>query len=284
MGLTHGLYCLGCCWILMLLSVRRRRDESSVGRGPRRGGPGEKLSSGPWLGRIGGALLIACGVWLLGDRLDWHETEPDPEKACVCVEEESSRVLMLAAGLAAEARGARSFPRKQITIVVPFSAGGPTDTLARILAERMSRTVGQSVIVENTTGAAGTIGVARVARAAPDGYTIGYRPLEHARRQSGDLPAQPSTILDDFEPLAFIATNPQLVVTPQGLSGQAILKALITTPRPIPRRSPRARPVSARRPTSAASTSRRRPAPRCASFPIAAAGRRCRISWPARST
>ena len=61
----------------------------------------------------------------------------------------------------------QAFPTKQITLVVPFSAGGPTDTLARILAERMSRTLGQTVVVDNTTGAAGTVGVGRVARAAP---------------------------------------------------------------------------------------------------------------------
>ena len=64
--------------------------------------------------------------------------------------------LMLAGSLAAGGAGAQTFPAKQITIVVPFTAGGPTDTLARILAERMSRTLGQTVIVDNTTGAAGT--------------------------------------------------------------------------------------------------------------------------------
>ena len=81
--------------------------------------------------------------------------------------------LMLGAGLASGRAGAQAFPSKQITLVVPFTAGGPTDTLARILAERMGRMLGQTVIVDNTTGAAGTIGVTRVVRAAPDGYTIG---------------------------------------------------------------------------------------------------------------
>ena len=67
---------------------------------------------------------------------------------------------------------AQSYPSRPITIVVPFPAGGPTDALARVLAERMKAALGQSVIVENPTGAAGTIGTGRVARAAPDGYTV----------------------------------------------------------------------------------------------------------------
>src|SRR6266478_9425681 len=67
---------------------------------------------------------------------------------------------------------AQSYPSRPITIVVPFPAGGPTDALARVLADRMKGALGQSVIVENPTGAAGTIGTGRVARAAPDGYTV----------------------------------------------------------------------------------------------------------------
>src|SRR3954463_11274349 len=68
--------------------------------------------------------------------------------------------------------GAQGFPSRPITVVVPFSAGGPTDTLARIIAERMRVPLGQTVIVENVTGASGSIAVARVARAAADGYTL----------------------------------------------------------------------------------------------------------------
>src|SRR5262252_1372724 len=67
---------------------------------------------------------------------------------------------------------AQTYPSRPVTIVVPFPAGGPTDALARVLAERMKGPLGQSVIVENPTGAAGTIGTGRVARAAPDGYTV----------------------------------------------------------------------------------------------------------------
>src|SRR5262245_22516419 len=67
---------------------------------------------------------------------------------------------------------AQAYPSRPVTIVVPYPAGGPTDTLARILAERMRGPLGQSVIIENPTGAGGTIGTGRVARAAPDGYMV----------------------------------------------------------------------------------------------------------------
>ena len=69
---------------------------------------------------------------------------------------------------------ADNFPQHQITIVVPFSAGGPSDAMARVLAERMQRTLGQSILIENVTGAGGSLGVGRVVRSAPDGYTIGF--------------------------------------------------------------------------------------------------------------
>src|SRR5256886_7902450 len=73
------------------------------------------------------------------------------------------------------AAAAENYPTRPITMVVPFGAGGPTDALARIVGERMKAALGQPVLIENVTGAAGTIGVGRVARAAPDGYTLCLR-------------------------------------------------------------------------------------------------------------
>jgi tripartite-type tricarboxylate transporter receptor subunit TctC len=67
---------------------------------------------------------------------------------------------------------AQSYPSRPVTMIVPFSAGGPTDTIARIFAERIGAALGQTVIVENVTGVSGSIGVGRVARAAPDGHTL----------------------------------------------------------------------------------------------------------------
>src|SRR5262245_20904638 len=85
--------------------------------------------------------------------------------------------LHLAAGAAALPAAspiarAQAYPTRPMTMIDPYAAGGPTDTIARIMAERMRTSLGQVVLVENVTGAAGTIGVGRVARAAPDGYTI----------------------------------------------------------------------------------------------------------------
>ena len=133
--------------------------------------------------------------------------------------------LMLGAALASGRAAAQTFPSKQITLVVPFTAGGPTDTLARILAERMSRTLGQTVIVDNTTGAAGTIGVARVVRAAPDGYTLGIGHWSTHVVNPAIYPL-PFDILEDLEPLASIATNPQLLVSRKDLPATD-LKSLI---------------------------------------------------------
>ncbi len=76
--------------------------------------------------------------------------------------------FLLAAGTAS----AQEYPSRTITMIVPFAAGGPTDTVARLVAEPMTRVLGQQVIVENVGGAGGTLGAARVAKADPDGYTI----------------------------------------------------------------------------------------------------------------
>src|SRR5262245_54873964 len=83
--------------------------------------------------------------------------------------------FLLAAILALGMGGAsaQSFPAKPVVMVVPFSAGGPTDTIARLLGERMAKSLGQTVLIDNTVGAAGSIAMGRVARAAPDGYLIG---------------------------------------------------------------------------------------------------------------
>ncbi len=118
----------------------------------------------------------------------------------------------LSAALAAPALFAQTWPNKPLSLVVAFSAGGPTDTLARITAERMRRSLGQTVVVENIVGASGTLGVGRVARAAPDGYQL---ILGHwgTHVLSGAVLTTPYDVFKDFEPVAMIATNPLLLVT-----------------------------------------------------------------------
>jgi len=106
---------------------------------------------------------------------------------------------------------AQSYPSRPITMVVPFAAGGPVDTIARLVAVPMGKTLGQTVLVDNTTGAAGTIGVGRVARAAPDGYTLSIGHWSTHVINGAIYPLQ-YDLLRDLEPLAMIATNPLLVV------------------------------------------------------------------------
>ncbi len=104
------------------------------------------------------------------------------------------------------------WPSRQITIVVPFSAGGPTDTLARLMSEPMRRFFGQTIIVENVTGAGGSIGVARVVRAPPDGYTLS---IGHwgTHVVNGGYYKLNYDLLKDLQPVAMIATNPQMLIT-----------------------------------------------------------------------
>src|SRR3954470_450103 len=107
---------------------------------------------------------------------------------------------------------AQTYPTRPITMILPFAAGGPTDALARIIAERMRGALGQPVIVENVSGAAGTIGVGRVARAAPDGYTISLGPW-NSHVVTGAIYSLQWDLLKDFEPVAVIADNPAVIVS-----------------------------------------------------------------------
>jgi len=106
---------------------------------------------------------------------------------------------------------AQPYPSRAVTLVVPFGAGGPTDALARIVAQRMSQTLGQQVIIENVTGGAGTIGIGRVARAAPDGYTVVIGNWASHVVNSAIYKTQFSYV-DDFEPVARLSGNPYILV------------------------------------------------------------------------
>jgi len=118
--------------------------------------------------------------------------------------------VLLWGGIAAAP--AQVYPSRPITMVVPFAAGGPVDTVARILSEPMRATLGQSIIVENVTGAAGSIGVGRVARAAPDGYTLS---IGHWSTHvvNGAIYPLPYDLLRDLEPIVLLPSNPMIVVS-----------------------------------------------------------------------
>jgi tripartite-type tricarboxylate transporter receptor subunit TctC len=120
---------------------------------------------------------------------------------------------------------AQPYPSRPITMVVPFAAGGPTDTLARIVGERMRQALGQTIIIENTTGAAGSIAVGRVARSAPDGYTLG---IGHWSTHVVNGAIYPLTydLLKDLDPVALLPSNPQLIVATNGVPAKD-LKELV---------------------------------------------------------
>jgi tripartite-type tricarboxylate transporter receptor subunit TctC len=103
---------------------------------------------------------------------------------------------------------ADTYPSHPITIIVPFPAGGPTDTLARIIGERMKGPLGQTIVVENPTGAAGTIGTNRVARAAPDGYTLILGHWQTHVINGATYQSLPFDVVKDFEPISLVADNP----------------------------------------------------------------------------
>ena len=125
------------------------------------------------------------------------------------------RRTLLAAPVVLLARpaSAQAYPGKPITIVVPFAAGGPTDLMARIVGERMAKELGQQFIIDNTTGAAGTIAVGKVARAAPDGYTISIGHVGTHVANGTIYKNLNYNLLTDLEPIARLPQNPLLVVT-----------------------------------------------------------------------
>jgi tripartite-type tricarboxylate transporter receptor subunit TctC len=124
--------------------------------------------------------------------------------------------LHLAAGAAAfpalsRFARAQAYPSRPVTIVVPFPAGGSTGALARILLEPLQKALGQPIIIENVGGAGGSIGVGRVARAAPDGYTVS---LSHMQTHvlNGAVLNLPYDVVKDFESVALIADTPQAII------------------------------------------------------------------------
>ena len=131
------------------------------------------------------------------------------------------RFLHLAAGAAAlpavpRLARTQAYPSRAITMVVPVPAGGAMDTIARIVAEGMRSSLGQAVVIENVTGASGSIGVGRVARAAPDGYTIVYGALVTHVVNAAVL-TLPYDVVADFEPIALISSTPWLIAAKKDL-------------------------------------------------------------------
>jgi tripartite-type tricarboxylate transporter receptor subunit TctC len=111
---------------------------------------------------------------------------------------------------------AQAFPTRPVTLIVPFPAAGPADVLARILSEPMRASLGQPVVIENVSGAAGSIAVGRVARAAPDGYTLILGNLG-THVVNGAIYALQYDLMKDFEPISLLPTNYQLLLARSGV-------------------------------------------------------------------
>jgi tripartite-type tricarboxylate transporter receptor subunit TctC len=138
--------------------------------------------------------------------------------------------LHLAAGAAAlpaisRVAQAQSYPTRPITVVVPYAAGGASDVIARLVAQRMKAPLGQPVIIENVTGAGGSIAVGRVARAAADGYTLSEG-QNGSHVMNGATYRLPYDLLNDFEPIALLAFAPVLLLAKKAVPADD-LKGLI---------------------------------------------------------
>jgi tripartite-type tricarboxylate transporter receptor subunit TctC len=107
---------------------------------------------------------------------------------------------------------AQSYPNKPITIIVPFAAGGPTDIVARVIAAQFSSSLGQQAVVENVVGAAGTIGMVRAARAAPDGYTLLLVGMSTMSFSPAIYPNLQAHSINSFEPVGIVASAPIVLV------------------------------------------------------------------------
>ncbi len=134
----------------------------------------------------------------------------------------SAGVMALATAIAPQPASAQTaYPAKSITLVVPAAAGGPTDTVARLIGESMGKTLGQSVIVENVGGAGGTIGMARVSKAAPDGYTVAIWHIAHATAPAlyDSLKYDP---VNDFDHIGRITDVPMTLVSKTAVAAKDV--------------------------------------------------------------
>jgi tripartite-type tricarboxylate transporter receptor subunit TctC len=129
---------------------------------------------------------------------------------------------------------ADNFPSRPITVLVPFSAGGPSDAMARILAERMKTALGETILIENVTGAGGSLGVGRAVRSPPDGYTVSFGHLG-THVANGAIYKLGYDLVTDLEPVVLLPSNPMIIVSKNAVPAQS-LKELIAwiKARPVP--------------------------------------------------
>src|SRR6476661_264104 len=149
-------------------------------------------------------------------------------------------VLTVLAGIGGAS--AQTYPSRPITLVVPFPPGGSTDAAARIMAERMRVPLGQPVVIENVGGAGGSIGVGRVARAAPDGYTLDVGQWDTHVANGATFPLS-YDVVKDFEPVALLSSNPFLILAKKAMPADD-LKGLIAWMKANPDKASQAIPIA----------------------------------------
>lgn len=130
--------------------------------------------------------------------------------------------LILFWALMSSAAAAQDYPSRPVTLIVPFAAGGSTDVIARVVAEAMRRPLGQSLVVDNRGGAGGSIGTAAIAKAAPDGYTIGMGTASTLAINPAAYKALPYDISRDLEPVGLIAQVPNVITVNPKLPAKTV--------------------------------------------------------------
>jgi tripartite-type tricarboxylate transporter receptor subunit TctC len=134
-------------------------------------------------------------------------------------------LAVLAALLLSGSARAENFPSHPITVIVPFSAGGPSDAMMRILAERMKVTLDEAVLIENVTGAGGSLGVGRTVRSPPDGYTIGFGHLG-TNVANGAIYKLGYDLVTDLEPVVLLPSNPMIIVSKNAVPAKSLKELL----------------------------------------------------------
>jgi len=128
---------------------------------------------------------------------------------------------LVVAALGATVAAAQPYPSRPVSLIVPFTPGGPVDQVARVVSEHMRGTLGQTFVIENVSGAAGSLGAGRVARAAPNGYTIGIGDIG-TLVLNGPVYPLPYDIMEDFTPIALLVSSPLLVLSRASLPAKSL--------------------------------------------------------------
>jgi tripartite-type tricarboxylate transporter receptor subunit TctC len=137
----------------------------------------------------------------------------------------SVAIAALGLALGASSAHAQTFPSRQMTIIVPFAAGGPSDTIGRLLAQAMGQNLGQTIVVENVAGAGGTVGIGRVARATPDGHTLLLSHVNHATAATLYRRLDYRSV-DDFAPIGIVTDGAMVITSKRDLPANNIVELM----------------------------------------------------------